>query len=48
MRRCREDRLFEQIFPIAGEFLLGDDVALAVFAGAVDNGDFFTEFRGCR
>src|SRR3569832_2238960 len=38
MRRGDEDRLIEQILPVAGELLLGDDRRAHRIAGAVDKG----------
>jgi hypothetical protein len=36
---CRENRLVEQIFPIAGEFLPGDDICLDEFSDAIGQHD---------
>ena len=39
MRRRDEDRLVEQILPVAGEFLLGDDVCLDGATDAIGKHD---------
>lgn len=36
---CRENRLVEEIFPIAGEFLPGDDICLDEFSDAIGQHD---------